>query len=66
MEHRLPDIYRFIRRGKNQQYVIKKELKHDQQQELKTSDLMQEQHKLLTEIDDENSFSAKKRKMSDC
>jgi hypothetical protein len=30
MEHRLPDIYRFIRRGKNQQYVIKKELKHDQ------------------------------------
>jgi hypothetical protein len=29
IEHKLPDSYRFIRKGKSQQYIVKSELKQD-------------------------------------
>ena len=41
MEHRLPDSYRFIRRGRDQQYVIKKEMKKDHYEELNATVSMQ-------------------------
>ena len=38
IEHKLPDSYRFIRKGKNQQYIIKNELKQDHLEELDESE----------------------------